>query len=151
MKSRKRGFLKYKGIDDIGWGCAYRCAQMVFIGFECLLSANQVVSNFCHKKDPRVTSKPFPFIADIMVTLGKVFLIQNFVFTLVPKNPEITGYEAWIEPPQIGKFMKDFYGICGEVKSFRFTQDTYHSILKSCVEHFQHHGTPICVDDRIYA
>ncbi|KAH3742682.1 hypothetical protein Pelo_15926 [Pelomyxa schiedti] len=128
-----------QGFHDCGWGCSYRCCQMVV--------SNLILQGII----PPEPVKPFPLVTDIILALGK--------------RMSACGSGEWIEPPDIAKFMKITYNISGPLGEFRIhPQSSGNMSVSNTVEeisapalaarfytHFKEHATPICIDDRVYA
>lgn len=135
------------GDADKGWGCAYRCAQM-------MLSS-------CHRpavaEDQSVLSEAEasaePSIREIQEALAGLDELPEF-------TQEKVGSTTWVEPPDIAAFLRSRLASMGAVAvagRFRPRSDELDALCAGLWEHFgvpqQSRATlpPVMVDDGMFA
>jgi len=113
---------------DRGWGCSYRCCQML-------------LSNL--KKNGKIQFDSMPTLLDIQITLATVAKKVH--------NSDI-GSHTWIEPPDCNDFIITRYPhIQNENFVFIPAKDNFDDLLNKIQNHFINIKTPIMIDDTIYS
>jgi hypothetical protein len=83
------------GEGDRGWGCAYRCAQMIISGLPQVAPVRAEAAT--------VPPRGAPSIAQIQRALAGM--------AERPFTPEQVGSTAWIEPPDVAAYLRAHWGV----------------------------------------
>lgn len=116
------------GGEDYGWGCAYRCGQMIV---DNLIKRSAIPGN-----------TRIPTLLDIQLVLAKLGIFKE----------SDVGSTKWIEPPEVKAFIQEQFGLDGLTYKFSPKDNSRISeVLQEILVHFQTIKTPIMIDDTLKA
>lgn len=131
------------GEADRGWGCAYRCAQMIV---DSVTLAPQV----CGSTDGSVTERQ-----RVLSIEG----IQRVLATLDERSefgPDKIGSTTWIEPPDVAAYLLAQHGV--ECVQSKVPMSEPAALDSLCIELWQHFNQassawrpPVMIDDTMFA
>lgn len=127
------------GEADVGWGCAYRCLQMILSNLFLFDGRNDEPTD--ESQDPRGAARwsAMPNLRSIQVQLFKLKRL---------KKRDIGG-TTWIEPPDVGCYLRSF-GLAADDVIFRPGKNE-EAFKERLIRHFEVEGTPVMIDDRVKA
>ena len=124
-------------ISDFGWGCCYRCLQMILLQM--------------HRTELNASTFSLPSITDI----------QHMLVQLNRMKPEKVNSTCWIEPPDCAAVLEEIYSIPTiqhtliDIGTTTQGNESFIQFYKTLKQHFSSSlggsNTPIICDDVTYA
>ncbi len=136
------GYYYYgsSGEADRGWGCAYRCAQMI---------VDSVTSHVCNSNNGAVTKRQ-----QVLSIEG----IQRVLATLGERpefGPEKIGSTTWIEPPDVAAYLLAQHRVeCVQSKVPMAEAAALDAFCSELWKHFNQTSSwvpPVMIDDSMFA
>lgn len=141
------------GENDGGWGCAYRCLQMILSNLILFSRSNP---GFLAPVSPHIFPTSYQSSlthpnADRWELVPSIFEIQITLAKIGRMEEHDIGSQRWIEPPDAGAYL-EYCNIQGRNTTFLANNPmSINSFQRSLTEHFNIVKTPVMIDDRIQA
>lgn len=133
--------------NDGGWGCAYRCLQMILSN---LLHHNAAL---VFRADPASISAGYveKNVPEQWQMIPSLREIQQELANLGRIQQKDVGSTKWIEPPDCASFLRRWKLRADDREYHLIEPETIADLHQRLVEHFNTHQTPVMIDDRIKA
>jgi hypothetical protein len=128
---------------DRGWGCAYRCAQMI-------------VSHCLKRGLINKDSLPFidPEFSAKFEAVPSINSIQRALVSVKALPEDSIGSRTWIEPSHVSKYM-ELLGLEGKYEECKLQdaevkdEETRKNLYLELQAHYSQHRSPVMIDDAV--